>query len=42
MNAMSYFVCVDKHGLYGKRPNVEIPEKTESAYPEVSLPVCDV
>lgn len=30
---MSYFTSSDaKHGKYGRRPNVEIPEKTESAF----------
>jgi hypothetical protein len=36
MNAMSYCVSVFRHGWYGRRPNVEIPEKMESACVEVS------
>jgi hypothetical protein len=33
MKAISYFAWwLDKHGWYGRRPKVEIPEKTESAY----------
>ncbi len=32
MNAMSYFTSSDaRQGKYGRRPNVEMPEKTESA-----------
>lgn len=32
MNAMSYFsTSLARHGKYGKRPKVEMPEKTESA-----------
>lgn len=31
MNAMSYFTSLERHGWYLRRPNVEIPEKTESA-----------
>lgn len=30
---MSYFsLSLAKHGWYGSRPNVEMPEKTESAW----------
>jgi hypothetical protein len=33
IKAMSYFTSSDaKHGKYGRRPNVEIPENTESAF----------
>jgi hypothetical protein len=32
MKAMSYLAWVDKQGLYGRRPNVEMPENTESAW----------
>jgi hypothetical protein len=32
-NAISYFsASLDRHGKYGRRPKVEIPEKTESAF----------
>ena len=32
MKAMSYFsASLARHGKYGRRPKVEIPEKTESA-----------
>lgn len=32
MKAMSYFTSSDaRHGKYGRRPKVEMPEKTESA-----------
>jgi len=34
MNAMSYFSSwLARQGKYGRRPKVEIPEKTESACP---------
>jgi hypothetical protein len=33
MKAISYFTSSDaRQGKYGRRPNVEIPEKTESAF----------
>lgn len=33
MNAISYFTSSDaRQGKYGRRPNVEIPENTESAF----------
>lgn len=32
MKAMSYCTLLERHGWYLRRPNVEIPEKTESAY----------
>jgi hypothetical protein len=32
-NAMSYFsLSLARHGKYGRRPKVEMPENTESAY----------
>ena len=35
--AMSYFSrSLDRHGQYGSRPNVDMPEKTESACPSQS------
>jgi hypothetical protein len=40
MNAMSYFACVFRHGLYGRRPKVEIPENTESAFAKVNCCSC--
>jgi hypothetical protein len=36
MNAMSNFAWVFRHGLYGRRPKVEIPENTESACAKVN------
>ena len=37
MNAISYFSsALAKHGKYGSRPKVEIPENTESAWNRVS------
>jgi hypothetical protein len=33
MKAISYFTSSDaRHGKYGRRPNVEMPENTESAF----------
>jgi hypothetical protein len=36
MNAMSNCVLLERHGWYGRRPNVEMPEKMESACSRVS------
>ena len=43
MNAMSKFSSsLAKHGKYGRRPNVVIPEQTASAYIAISLLQLDV
>jgi len=36
MNAMSNCVLLERHGWYGRRPNVDMPEKMESACRKVS------
>lgn len=37
MNAISYCTSLERQGWYLRRPNVDMPEKTESACFEISL-----